>query len=663
MGSVLRGRHHSRSPATSKAEHAPKRLPSRMLYESLSPDEGNGPRRCGGRKPRAQRQRACSKLRPLMAPRPPTTARVLSASPGPRQTPWKRSFNPFRGEAGLPLARRGGCLRASPRLQPSHRKLRAVAGDGIRLERRQASSFASLFGRASSGRTASRSPRATSGSPSISCSECPRWTAKASGRSCPRCRPSTRNTVEFTLKRPFTPGLASIGQQAIVAEHKWKDVAQPAAFDDPAPVGTGPFTEVKRFEPTVYELGRNPKYWQAGKPGVDVLRVPLYRSNEEILQALQAGELDWASLFLPDVEKAWVAADAARHQYWYPDLGPAVLLYLNTQQKPLDDTQRAQGVQHGPGPGPDRQRGDERLRGPRGRDRSCRLGEELEGRGLLDPHPPAGRSATWRKRTSSWTRPASPAGSDQIRVGPSGPMRYELNVVQGWTDWVAACDILRQNLAEVGIAVSVKAHRLQRVGRRPAARTIHVEHGLRKPGTEPVSVLPRPDGWIAGAAHRRKGPGQLRPLRQRRDDAARAAVRSHFRRDGAAGREPRDAAPLRRERAEPAPLHEPPLGRVQHDPPQRVPQPLPPVCERGARGRPTLRGERAPSPPSSRYGPARSGPQGAQSRRLPSASTGRPSAAFLPFVPIGLWMRPGFSAMAASSSASERLSEASPKRS
>jgi peptide/nickel transport system substrate-binding protein len=48
-------------------------------------------------------------------------------------------------------------------------------------------------------------------------------------------------------------------------------------------------------------------------------------------------------------------------------------------------------------------------------------------------------------------------GSDQVRLGPSGPMRYELNVVLGWTDWVAACDILRQNLAEVGIGVSVKA--------------------------------------------------------------------------------------------------------------------------------------------------------------------------------------------------------------
>jgi len=36
-------------------------------------------------------------------------------------------------------------------------------------------------------------------------------------------------------------------------------------------------------------------------------------------------------------------------------------------------------------------------------------------------------------------------------------MRYDLHVVQGWTDWVAAASIIRQNLAEVGVSVSVRA--------------------------------------------------------------------------------------------------------------------------------------------------------------------------------------------------------------
>jgi len=48
-------------------------------------------------------------------------------------------------------------------------------------------------------------------------------------------------TVEFTFKRAYTPGFVAIATQPIVAEHRWKDVAQPAAFDDPSPVATGPF--------------------------------------------------------------------------------------------------------------------------------------------------------------------------------------------------------------------------------------------------------------------------------------------------------------------------------------------------------------------------------------------------------------------------------------
>jgi peptide/nickel transport system substrate-binding protein len=38
-----------------------------------------------------------------------------------------------------------------------------------------------------------------------------------------------------------------------------------------------------------------------------------------------------------------------------------------------------------------------------------------------------------------------------------GAMRYELQVVDGWSDWVAVAGVIRQNLADVGIDVTVKA--------------------------------------------------------------------------------------------------------------------------------------------------------------------------------------------------------------
>src|SRR5258708_13380593 len=47
-------------------------------------------------------------------------------------------------------------------------------------------------------------------------------------------------------------------------------------------------------------------------------------------------------------------------------------------------------------------------------------------------------------------------GADGIRVAGTEPMRYTFQTVQGWTDWLAAAEIMRQNLAEVGVAGTVK---------------------------------------------------------------------------------------------------------------------------------------------------------------------------------------------------------------
>jgi peptide/nickel transport system substrate-binding protein len=262
-------------------------------------------------------------------------------------------------------------------------------------------------------------------------------------------------TAEFAFKKTYTPGLALIGQQAIVPEHKWKDVPQPAAFENPNPVGTGPFTEVLRFEPTVYELGKNPRYWQAGKPLAKVLRVPLYRSNDAIVSALESGELDWASLFLPDVEGSWVAKNPSRRQYWYPDLGPTVLLYLNTRKKPFDDREVRKALSMAI----DRPRVMKEAMGG--------YAPPADATGLAESQkrwkdPALVAAGTWTKRDLEKANQALDAaglarGSDGLRVVPgAGPLRYDLGVVQGWSDWNLAAGILKENLSAVGIEVTVK---------------------------------------------------------------------------------------------------------------------------------------------------------------------------------------------------------------
>jgi peptide/nickel transport system substrate-binding protein len=257
-------------------------------------------------------------------------------------------------------------------------------------------------------------------------------------------------TVDFVFQRPFTPGLVSIGQLAIVPEHKWKAVANPATFDDPSPVGTGPFTEVVRFEPMFYELGRNPHYWQAGKPVVNSMRVAMYHSNQEVLQALEKGELDWASLFVPNIEKTYVATDPARHTYWYPDFGNTAVLYLNTQKKPFDDKNVRKAISMAI-------------------DRPRIMTEAVSGyappadaTGLAESQKrwkdPAAQAAPWtRHNVAEANRLLDAAGlargADGIRTMPGGgKMQYEIHCVAGWSDWEAATAIMKQSLAEVGVA-------------------------------------------------------------------------------------------------------------------------------------------------------------------------------------------------------------------
>ncbi|MFI5184668.1 MAG: ABC transporter substrate-binding protein [Vicinamibacteria bacterium] len=380
---------------------------------------------------------------------------ALTATLGPRQGAWKRAFNPFRSDADTRWPASAGVYepllvynRATATYLPwlatgyqwldNNTKLRFAIRPGVLW------SDATPF----SARDVTFTFDLLRRFPALDRDGV--WTFLASVAAV------DASTVEFTLKRAYTPGLVYVGQQPIVSEHKWKDIAQPATFEDPSPVGTGPFTEIRRFEPTVYEIGRNPHYWQAGKPAVEVLRVPLYGSNDEIVKALVAGTLDWASLFLPDIEKGYVAKDPTHRQYWYPDVGPPVMLYLNTQRKPFDDRNVRKAVS---------------MAIDRPRIMKEALNEyavPADATGLAESQRrwkdmPVVQSATWTTRDLAQANRLLDAaglsrGADGLRVVPGvGAMRYEIDVVQGWTDWVAAAGIIAQNLNEVGVGVTVKS--------------------------------------------------------------------------------------------------------------------------------------------------------------------------------------------------------------
>ena len=67
------------------------------------------------------------------------------------------------------------------------------------------------------------------------------------------------------------------------------------------------------FRNQLYELGRNPYYWQPGIPKFDALRFPAFPSNDRANLALVFDEVDWAGNFVPAIDRVFVARATERH--------------------------------------------------------------------------------------------------------------------------------------------------------------------------------------------------------------------------------------------------------------------------------------------------------------------------------------------------------------
>jgi peptide/nickel transport system substrate-binding protein len=262
-------------------------------------------------------------------------------------------------------------------------------------------------------------------------------------------------TVVMSLARPYVPGLVELAQQPIVPAHIWQNVADPLAFANPDPVGTGPFTEVRVFRNQVWELGKNRRYWQAGVPRIEALRMVAYPSNDQANLALVEGEVDWAGNFVPDIERTFIARDRQTRGYWYPAVGSMVFLYPNTERPPLDDVRVRKALSLAID-----------------RERVVAIGmygytHPADGTGLSELY------ASWRDgavASDGWVQhdPRRAArlldgagwmlGRDGVRHKAGQRLAFALDVVSGWSDWVRAAEVIARDLSAVGVAVELRAY-------------------------------------------------------------------------------------------------------------------------------------------------------------------------------------------------------------
>ncbi len=151
------------------------------------------------------------------------------------------------------------------------------------------------------------------------------------------------NDVTITFKAPNVPFAGTIAQTPIVPEHIWSKVPDPTKFTNTHPVGTGPFV-LSSFAPTQYTLVKNQLYWNAASIAPSKVVFPAQSTSQATNQlAVSSGQFDWSYTFLPDVQKTYVDHDPAHNKYWFPP-GGTIALYLNLTKSPNDNASFREGI-------------------------------------------------------------------------------------------------------------------------------------------------------------------------------------------------------------------------------------------------------------------------------------------------------------------------------
>ena len=260
-------------------------------------------------------------------------------------------------------------------------------------------------------------------------------------------------TVKFTFNQPFSPALGQVGEQVIVPEHIWSKVSNPAKFTNPNPVGTGLFTQITSFTPQVYVIGKNPDYWQPGKPYFAGIRYPAYASNPQAEAAMASGEADWGDLYFPNVQKTFLDKDPKHFYYWFAKTGGTVTLVLNTDTAPFNNVVVRKAISMAI----NRQTNVDSVYGA-----YTAVGNSTglnPGSNFFDAAVAA--TNTWTtenvaKANAMLTAAGYKMGSNGVRVTPSGkPMSYTLETGGTSTDYVQSIQNISADVKAIGINLIV----------------------------------------------------------------------------------------------------------------------------------------------------------------------------------------------------------------
>ena len=262
--------------------------------------------------------------------------------------------------------------------------------------------------------------------------------------------------VVITLKTPDSQFIAAtLNRQFVVPQHIWANVADPTTFLNSNPVASGPFDRITRFTTQDYVFSKNLHYWQAGLPKVPCLEYVQAASNDAALALIQSGQVDWTHNFVPNVDQAYVAKDSKHFHAFYATAAYPISLTLDTTQYPYSLTAFRKALSLAI-------------------DRSSvsKLGEygyapPTDAIGLNGLFPGWVQDPTVKAEAKAAAKYDPTAAKALLTANgftykgstlldPKGnPVKLDIHVISGWSDWVASNQIITSNLRAIGIDSNV----------------------------------------------------------------------------------------------------------------------------------------------------------------------------------------------------------------
>ncbi|WP_173088909.1 ABC transporter substrate-binding protein [Devosia sp. 1635] len=269
-------------------------------------------------------------------------------------------------------------------------------------------------------------------------------------------------TVRFNLLQPNSLIANTIVGMPIVPEHVWAEITDPVTFTNETPVGSGPLTEISRFTPQVYEQCRNPNYWDAESLKVDCIRLPQLADNPQVLAALADGTLDWATSFIPDIDNTFVAKDPEHNKYWF---NPSSLVSFQLSMITPDENNRKAftdvNFRRALSMLIDRQTIVD-IAGygyPLINEDPSMLGELYKAFANPEVQVQFGQFGKFDPEAATALLDQSgyvDKNGDGMRDNPDGtPIAIDIEIPNGWTDWIDAVQIAMESLQGAGLNVKM----------------------------------------------------------------------------------------------------------------------------------------------------------------------------------------------------------------